>query len=171
MKSLLAFTAALAAVATAVPADATLLHYELTGTTFFGAVEYAEFTIDSNRVPDDYSIGEGFAFFALPGTYTYAHSTIHMDDMYFYNADQDGGIYGQSGITATDGPQLYTGPESAPHLLTGTFTLTDHFSHDPLTLTVTAMAVPEPISWAMTAGGFAMMGAAMRGRRGKALAA
>lgn len=168
MKTGFALLAALAAASVAVPANATMLRYTLTGSNGAGMIEYAQFDIDTNRLPDDYEIGAGFAFFSLAGTYTYGPTTIHMDDMYFYNADYAGGIFGASNITATDGPQLYTGPENAPTLLTGTFALTDHYWHSPLTLTVTEVAsVPEPLTWAMMAGGFALTGAAMR-RRNKA---
>jgi hypothetical protein len=171
MKTGFALLAALAAASAAVPADATMLRYTLTGTNGHGAIEYAQFDIDTNRLPDDYEIGVGLAFFSLAGTYTYNLETIHLDDMYFYNADYGGGIFGQSNITATDGPQLYTGPENAPTLLTGTFALTDYYWHSPLTLTVTEIAsVPEPLTWAMMAGGFALTGAAMR-RRNKTAAA
>jgi len=70
---------------------------------------------------------------------------------------------GQSGVTATSGPQLYTGSEDAPTLLTGTLMLTDYYDGAPLMLTVTA--VPEPMTWALMLGGFALTGAALRRRR------
>ena len=172
MKTGFALLAALAAASAAVPADATLLRYVLTGTNGYGAIEYAQFDIDTNRLPDDYELGVGFAFFSLAGTYTYNTETIYLDDMYFYSADYDGGIFGESNITATDGPQLYTGPENAPTLLTGTFALTDYYWHSPLTLTVTEIpSAPEPLTWAMMAGGFALTGAAMRRRTKTAAAA
>jgi hypothetical protein len=145
------------------PASAVTLRYTMTGVDTDGIVEFAQFDIDSNAVPDDFELGAEFAFFDLPGIYTYGNFTIDLDDMYFYHADFGGGIFGQSGITATNGLQLYTGSEDASTLLTGTFVLTDYYDGAPLMLTVTA--VPEPMTWALMIGGFAMTGAVLRRRR------
>ncbi len=58
---------------------------------------------------------------------------------------------------------LFSGTTSAPTFLTGTFSLTNNHGVNPFTLVIgAAPAVPEPATWALMIGGFALAGAAMR---------
>jgi hypothetical protein len=59
-------------------------------------------------------------------------------------------------VYAVNGPQAYTGPESAPVFSTGSYT---GFDNSTVALaTVTLSAVPEPSTWAMMLLGFAGLG-------------
>jgi len=70
----------------------------------------------------------------------------------FYNNSSGGGfdlwVGDYSFLSDAYGPQLYTGSESAPTLLTGTFSLTDYGndSSGPCGGTLQATTVPEPSS-------------------------
>ena len=69
------------------------------------------------------------------------------------------------------GPDLFTGPTSAPSFNIGTFQLSS-IASGPATLTISAVAaVPEPSTWAMMVLGFAGVGfmAYRRKRTGNAL--
>ena len=51
---------------------------------------------------------------------------------------------------------------TTPTITPGTYALTEYLGSGTYTLTIAAPAVPEPASWAMMIGGFAIAGAAMR---------
>jgi hypothetical protein len=66
------------------------------------------------------------------------------------------------------GPQLFTGPVSAPIFLIGSFSLFDlegESAAGTLTISNLRSAVPEPSTWAMMLLGFGAIGASMRRRR------
>jgi hypothetical protein len=79
------------------------------------------------------------------------------------------------GLPAIDlaGPMLFSGTLDAPVLLTfGPTQLADY--DDPAisyTISAIALGVPEPASWAMMLGGFALTGAALRRRKAEIAAA
>ena len=155
--------AAVAASAFALPAQAALLTFTVTG-------DYsATFQIDSNPTPDDLSAGQYFTIFDVEN---FPAATLGVADVSFFNGSVGGGLelydfYGSNVLLSTDGPQLYTGSESAPTFLTGTFALTQYQGTGTYTLTISnpaAAAVPETATWAMMLAGFGMVGFAMRRR-------
>jgi hypothetical protein len=95
---------------------------------------------------------------------------VEVTDLDYYT-NADGG-----GFSFILGPQIFTGPTSAPVFSVGTFTglHTPYSSGGVLTLTVLSeTAVPEPSTWAMMLLGFAGLGFAgyRQRRRAKLLAA
>ncbi len=165
--------AALAAMLfSAAAANAALYKFELTG-------DYtASWQLNSTVAPDDYADGVGFILFDVEGNFP--GSVFDVADLTFYNADADGGIqiddfYGDTTLLITDGGQLYSGPESTPTFLTGTFALSEFGGTGSYTLTVTDLDappppsgdVPEPASVALMAGGLGLMAALRRRRYGK----
>jgi hypothetical protein len=141
-KLLLSFSAVLALCLAAVPAArADTYTYTFTGVDINGS-----FTLDSSIPtfgvnPDNYfnevvSGGTGNFFEMASANFINTGSTFAGD------------LQTAGGITA--GIQLYTGPESDPTYLTGTFNLTDFFDdNSPVTLNVSdgsVAATPEPSS-------------------------
>lgn len=146
------------------PAQAVALNFVLTG-------DYsASWSLDSNPSPDVDSSGEGFIVWDVSGNFPGASEGLA--DLTFYNSAIDGGLgildfYGNVLLLSTDGPQLYSGDESSPTFLTGSFNLTEFDGIGTYTLTVTDAtgAVPEPAAWALMLGGFGLVGSAMRRRQ------
>jgi hypothetical protein len=72
-------------------------------------------------------------------------------------------------ILDATGPSLFSGASNMPTLATGTYALTDRFNsnlHYSLAISDPSVAsVPEPASWALMMGGFALAGGAIRSRR------
>lgn len=178
MKLSILFTAA-ALSAAATPAEARLLQYTLTGTDTNGKIEFASFQIDDQPVilPGNFQSGQGFRVKFVAGTFRYGDTVKAVQDVVFGNAATGGGFFtletndptGDTDFLDVVASQLYTGPESAPTLITGDFAVNDTFSFAPLRLQVTA-AVPEPATWGMMIAGFAAVGGALRRRRAGALA-
>jgi len=160
------FLAALAASTAATSADAALLQFTITG-------DYnASFLIDESPTPDFVLDGWMFAVVGVAGFPNATTGTL--GDITFFNKDFGGGILvSDTGggfdylFDASDLDQYYTGPESAPTFRLGTYTLDGLTTRGSFTLTIAqAAAVPEPASWALMIGGFALAGAAMRRRQG-----
>jgi PEP-CTERM motif len=65
------------------------------------------------------------------------------------------------------GPQIYTGSESAPVFSPGVWSVFDSSSSSPATfaLSLTPPGVPEPSTWAMMLVGVGLLGAGARARR------
>jgi len=162
-----------AALLSAGAANAALYQFTLTG-------DYtASWQLNSTGTPDDGASGVGFVIFDVEGNFP--GSAIDVADLYFYNADEAGGmeIYDYYGggydLLLTDGPQLYTGNEEGIiTFLTGSFNMSDFDGPGSYTLTVTNLdavpdpgtpgEVPEPASIAMVLGGLGLM-AGLRKRR------
>ena len=156
--------AAVAGLAFAAPAMAVDLKFTIVG-------DYtASFVLPSSPSPDVAFDGSYFTIFDVPG---FDDAAFGVADLDFYNQAIGGGIgirdfYRNVDLLLTDGPQLYSGPESSPTFLLGSYALTDYFgSGDTYTLTISSLSatVPEPASWAMMIAGMGMAGAALRRRR------
>ncbi len=84
-----------------------------------------------------------------------SHDTAN-NTIYFYNIAVAGGI--QDSVGYFQGAQLYSGPESGPTLLPGTYNLVNIANNNEDTLTITTQGVPEPSAWALMMLGFAGLG-------------
>lgn len=171
IRTLLFGSAAMLATAIAVPANAVLLHFTLTG------LYSADWYLDSQPTPDVVTPHE-FGMFNVTGTFP---GTLDPVAIGFYDAailPEGGGFVmvavppsGTADIlTETSGPVLFTGDASAPTLKTGHFILDDLgagsvITPDQYTLDVTVAGVPEPASWALMIGGLGAIGGALRGRK------
>lgn len=170
LKKSLKAAALAAALFSAGVANAALYQFNLTG-------DYtASWQLNSTPTVDDYATGIGFLVIDVEGNFP--GSLFDFVDLTFYSADADGGLqiddyYGETTLLITDGGQLYSGPESAPTFLTGTFGLSEYGGTGSYTLTVTNLdagpgpgpgEVPEPASVAMLLGGLGLM-ASMKKRR------
>jgi hypothetical protein len=169
MKSLKG-AAVILALLSAGAANAALLKFTLTG-------DYkAQWTLDSTLTADGGVDGNYFALYDVKGKFP--GSDRNLADLYFYNADQLGGLeiydyYQDLDLLMTVGDQLYTGSEEGTITFKlGTFTLTDLGGAGRYTLTVAndvpigpaPNPVPEPASAAILLGGLGLM-AGLRKRR------
>ena len=102
-------------------ADAAVFRFTLTG-------DYsATWDLNSSTSPSVHQSGAALAFWDVPGSFSGAIQPEA--DLTFYNLGVGGGLniydlHGAVNLLAADGPQLYTGPESAPVFKLGTFALT-----------------------------------------------
>lgn len=168
MKTLAVLGATVAAVSTASPGNATQLLYTLSGVDTNGKTEFSTWYMDSNPVVADSAKGVFFEVDNLQGSFNYGddfHADIDNLTFYHLGAYIAGAstLFDYEGILDIAGPQLYTGPEAAPTMLTGTFDVHDYYSGASLKLE--AAAVPEPASWALMLAGFGLIGCALRARR------
>jgi hypothetical protein len=155
-------------MAIAAPAAAEPYQFTITG-------DYsASFVVDSSPTPDNPIEGAVFAIYDVPG---FPDASTGVADLTFYSGDQGGGLvihdyYGASYLLSAEGPQLYSGSESAPTFLTGNFALTEYLGAGTYSLTIAPVtaAVPEPASWAFMIGGVGVTGGALRARRKTAAA-
>jgi hypothetical protein len=169
MKSLKG-AAVVIALLSAGAANAALLKFTLTG-------DYkAQWTLESTVTADDAANGVGFVLYDVEGKFP--GSLFDLADLYFYNADQLGGLeiydfYQGRDLLLTDGAQLYTGSEEGRITFKlGTFSLTEFGGAGRYTLTVAndvpigpaPNPVPEPASAAILLGGLGLM-AGLRKRR------
>lgn len=142
-------------------ANAALYQFQITG-------DYtANWTLDSEREPDDAANGEALAFIDVEGSFP--GSLLDLADIYFFNEGIGGGLqiedfFGGSFLLTTDGPQLYTGLETGHDFRLGTFALTEYEGTGNYELTISALPsdVPEPATAAMLLGGLGMLYAVRR---------
>jgi hypothetical protein len=151
------FLAALASLAWTTSASADLLHYTLDYIN--PATPDISWDLDSHPIPSAFT--NGFAFFLPNIANSSSNSPFTLE---FFNSSNNGGLLAATAVELFDfvGPQLYSGLESSPTMLTGTFDLTQLGD-----VTVTAHlfvvapavpAIPEPSTWAMMILGFAGIG-------------
>lgn len=144
-------------------AHAALIQFNLTG-------DYtASWQLDTSQPPEDPFIG----LWATYGNVTGSFPGATQPGLYvtFYSPALDGGfeIFDNNlgdALVATAGPQLYTGLETDPVFLLGTFALTDYDGPGIYLLTISEVVaeavVPEPATGAMLLGGLALMVASRR---------
>lgn len=164
-----AFFATVAVLATgaALPAQAAILDFVLSGS------RNATFQLDSNPTPDMSStsvFGDQIQFTNIAGTFdgvAGTASSIGFGSGLFASLNVNGTSLG---FTQFAGPTLFSGTSTAPIFSTGVFQLTSIVSGSS-TLTISQAAppvtgaIPEPASWALMIGGFGLTGAALRRQR------
>jgi hypothetical protein len=134
-------TAALAATVVAWndTAQAATLKFVMQGTDNY------TWTMDSDPTPVNPDIGGAWGFAGAPGA--------PGDGLNFFNIAENGGmnaVQTVGGVTTEifdyNGPQLYTGSESAPHFDTGLFTFVGNvLTHGPASETLQISLAPTPI--------------------------
>jgi hypothetical protein len=148
-------------------AHAALIQFNLTG-------DYtASWQIDTSQPPEDPFVGVwvtygnvmgSFPGATQPGLYVTFYSPVLDGGFEIYDNNLDGAL------VATAGPQLYTGLETNPVFLLGTFALTDYDGPGTYLLTISEVVaeagVPEPATGAMLLGGLALIAAARRRFKG-----
>ena len=168
MKSMLTISAAAISLMPGSPAGAVVLNYSLTG-------DYqASWQLDSEQLPIDAQEGFGIIYDGVKGSFAAPLSDIA--EVCFFNDALGGGLQLNTigtfdGVVSTSGPQLYSGSELKPTLLTGKFLFSGYDVVNEVvdpsrsyTLRV-SVAVPEPASWAMLIAGFGLTGATLRRRQ------
>ena len=185
----LAIGCAAISLASAAPASAALLHFELTGAymadweldsnpgTFYPA--YDGVNSDPTFYGDAISFAISNARGNFPGT-----TQVTSSWMTYYDGGAGGGfnlfdpydpapvyVLGTyvDAISATS-EALFTGPLTNPVFKTGTFNFIDNVSGNAVTLTISPVPVspvPEPAGWAMMITGFGLLGGALRIRKAK----
>lgn len=161
LMSRVALGATLAVAALAAQADT--YRFELSGSYS------ATWELDAQPVPDEYFGGVGFVMDNVSGSFSGVSGLV---DVGFFQSSMGGGlsiydIDGDNYMMVSDGPQLYSGTETAPVFKLGSFTMTPYQgSNDSYTLTITDVtAVPEPASIALLMAGLGVVGIAGGRRR------
>jgi hypothetical protein len=146
--------ASAAIFALAAPAGATTYIFSMSGDLD------GSWKLPASPVPD--SAASPF-FFSIDNVSLTFQGLPYNATLFFYTGPLGGMAADSSGILFDLlGPQLFTGPETAPTFTLGSFPLLS-FGGESVTLTITA--VPEAGSWAMMIAGFGLVGAGLRRRR------
>ncbi len=151
MKHLIGVMSMCAIALTTGATQAAIVRFTITG-------DYsASWDLASPGTPSDYLNGSGSVFWTVAGSFGGAVQPAA--DLTFFNASAGGGLniydfQGSHNLLAADGPQLYTGFESAPTFKLGTFALTEFRGAGHYTITVAEVAsIPEPATLALTLSG------------------
>jgi hypothetical protein len=92
----------------------------------------ASWTIPINPVPSSFTLGQSFYLNPPIPNLIINGISVNNDYLFFYNIALLGSLRAQPVIGPKDfnysGPQLYSGPESAPTMLAGTFTISQNVS-------------------------------------------
>ncbi|MBO9711884.1 PEPxxWA-CTERM sorting domain-containing protein [Sphingomonas sp.] len=153
MKKFVGLLTATAALAIAAPAQATTLLF-----TFTGSIT-GSFELDSNPTPFNVTFGS-FDVNVSNSPYSFAR---------FWTSLYGGGVslyVGPTPVADPYGAVLFGGSTSAPTFAPGGPIFLQGGSQVTIT-NAPAPAVPEPATWAMMIGGFALAGGAMRVRSRK----
>lgn len=166
-----------------VQANAVVLQFRITGLPGTAPTYQFSFQLDTGAVPN-FVTSSAARFNGTPFTYTRPNGggvfteTGRFDGPTFFTTLDQGGVamlrLEREPAPFTQfrlfGPQLFTGPTTAPVFTIGNFDLasTPRNAGDPvqpLTHRLSISVVPEPASWAMLLAGFAAVGAAARQHR------
>jgi hypothetical protein len=159
MKSHLARAVGVVAVLTAGAATAETLLF--TYTTPNGAGGSAIWTQSSTPVVDGYDPSNYTTVAVTNGIETYPGSApLSFSQVYYPILGADGGFNTLLNQISPPGPQIYSGPETAPVFTTGTYNL-----YGGGTLVVSLAGIPEPAAWTMMLLGVAVLGGVLRARR------
>jgi hypothetical protein len=158
LRAILAAGFGVGAMLAARSAGATTLEASYSDSAFSGSWEQS-----SNPTPIQYQTGVATV---IPVWDVTGNLGITGNEISYYNSAWSGGF------DVWAGPQIYTGPESAPVFSAGSFT----GLYDPLPPTssggvLTFTVIPELSTWGMMLTGFAGLAAVAAGRRRRALAA
>jgi hypothetical protein len=139
-------------------AQATLLNFNLARND---NSLYLSWQLDSNPIPGP-AYGGSFVGFVVYNVPTYLNGTLYSSAIDFSSFSTGGGLGSSLGLSP-DGPQLYSGSESAPTILIGNYALSDGTAWNlSISAANTSTAVPEPATWGMMLLGFGIIGGAMR---------
>ena len=181
LSTIAAFVAATALLPAA--AQATLLHYEITGRTGTANPYTFNFDLDTARSPS-FSTGDTLRYAPTVVTYSVPGSTdVRIGNASnigpsFFAASNRGGI-SILRLNENDpqprffGPALFSGTTASPTFLTGTFLLSTQPRNNPNDVQTfdyqvvvrQVGAVPEPGTWGMMLVGFGAAGLTLRRRR------
>jgi hypothetical protein len=135
-----------------------------------GQYEDSTWYLDSNPTVTSSEKDGSFEIDNVAGNFNYGTQHTDVNNLTFYHLGAGANpipgaanLFDLEGIIDIYGPQLYSGPESAPTMLTGLFTTHDYYSGASYSLKVAA--VPEIGTWAMLLAGFGVIGCALRARR------
>jgi hypothetical protein len=161
------------AIALAGGARATDVMFDITVNGFS-----ATFTVPKSPTTDISGYDEGADFSLFPVTVTAYGVTYSAQRVLFINSGSGGGAFaGGGGVVSAFGSQYYSGNESAPTFIPGTYTgqfgSVAGAAPGPATVTITDVAsgVPEPATWTLMLAGFGSLGGALRARRRRVTAA
>ena len=132
--------------------------------TLTGASTDATFTVSLGPSPE--VSGQNY-FFMVEPTDLVVNGTSMIDTLVFFTSSELGGFNGVfEALPDLGGPQLYSGSESDPTLLTGVFSLYDLETGAPYSLTVTSATapVPEPTTLLMLVAGLFAVGMGLKRR-------
>lgn len=109
--------------------------------------------------PLTFTFYQGLAQAPLSGTFT-AYASSGLGGFNFYT--------GSATLFNTSGPQIFTGPTSAPTFQPGTYVMTSNFGQatvNSFSIAPATTTAPEPSTWALVGAGVVVSGAAARRRR------
>ncbi len=144
----------LLSVATVKADSGQTVSYTLTGPTD------ATFTVSmgTSTSPTPEVSGQNYFFMVQP-TDLVVDGTSMSDTIVFFNLSDLGGLNSVlDALPDLGGPQLYSGNESDPTLLTGVFNLYDLETGASYTLTANAVPAPEPTTVLMLVAGLFLVG-------------
>ena len=151
---------------TAVP-----LLFDFSGLTGLSEIQIT-WTMDDQPTPSAAVDGSFFRIDAVSTFYSHTFggvpfsATLLQDLTFSPDAFSPSELGGERFIWVGDRP--YSGSESSPTFRTGDFRITPESSRSDLmvfSVRAVPLAVPEPASWALMLGGFAIAGVALRARR------
>jgi len=160
---------ATAMVALTSPAHAAPLLFDFTGQGLNGAIT-AMFQLDSNPIPDSindpglFGIQQIF-FNNVKGVFNGNAETASTIAFGRGLASQFQILGTSSGFAQFGGDVVFGGTVNNPTFSPGTYNFTGFFSSGTLKISELSAAVPEPATWAMMIGGFALAGASLRRRK------
>jgi hypothetical protein len=150
----------LLSVATAKADSGQTVSYTLSGPTD------ATFTVSMGTSPSPEFSGQNYFFMVQP-TDLVVDGVSVIDTIVFFNSSDLGGLNSVfDALPDLGGPQLYSGNESDPTLLTGVFSLYDLETGASYTLTANAVntTVPEPTTVLMLLAGLFAVGMGLKRR-------